>query len=155
MATKVPVKPLGFMEDKSLRERKGVLEDMRDNVEVTQGVQHEVSNKKAITEELGRIEKTLANHSVAEMDLSKDERSQIEKEEEALRVDLQKDMPTWTEYSTLTPKHGARYQLLVQKIGKWNVDHTRRSKIMRWKTLRRLLDPHNPKADSTIFLFPQ
>lgn len=152
---KVPESPLGYNEEKSLREEAQRLRDIKDGVEVTQGVQYEAKDNAAVATRLKQVEATLSARSVTEMDLSPEDRRRAMNEEVALREDLQKDMPTWKEYSRLSPRDGAVYTNLVNKIAKWDADPIRRQKIRRWKTLRRLLDPHNPKSDSTVHLFPQ
>lgn len=155
MSQQLPSKTLTHQEEQSLRQRAKELEDVRDGVEVTQGVNYEVKDKASIQKEIRRINDTLSAQSIAEIDMTPAEKIRIEEEEKILRADLQKDMPTWKEYVSLTPRDGSRFTMLVNKIVGWNKDRVRSSKIQRWKTLRRLLDRENPKADSTVHLFPQ
>lgn len=153
--SKIPSKVLGYHEEKALKERSRELADVRDNVEVAQGVGFETKDKGAVQKEIKRVESVLSAQSASEIDLSPSEKSQVEKEEAMLKAELQKDMPTWREYVSLTPRDGSRYSMLVNKIVQWNQNPERQAKVRRWQTLRRVLDPHNPKASSTVHLFPQ
>ncbi len=151
----LPTKVLTGHEEKALRDKVRELEDVRDGVEVVQGLALETKDKPGIEKEITRLKGALQAHSVAEIDLSPAEKMAVEKELAELTAFLQKDMPTWGEHYGLHPRDGARYHALVAQIVQWEADPIRRGKVARWKTLRRLRDPHNPKASSTMYLFPQ
>lgn len=128
------------------------LEDIRDEVEVTQGVNFEARNKGLIESKIRDLRAVKSNHAIPR--LSDKERTQAEQECKILEADLQRDMPTWQVYAGSTPRDGARHTALVTKIYNWEHDPVRRQKVMRWKRLRRMIDPENPKSDSTMYLFP-
>ncbi len=142
-----------FQEEKAINEQIDQLKEIADERELEQGIRLENRNPKAIDAKIAELEKLKRAHGVPQ--LSPVERSRALKEVEMLTEDLQKDMPTWDEYVSLTPKHGARYTALVRKIVSWENDPVRRQKVQRWKTLRRLIEPNDPMAASTMYLFPQ
>lgn len=146
-------KILSHTEEKKLDEQIESLKDIRDEKELMQGVSFEARDRSAVEARIRELEQVKATNGAPE--LSAAERDKALKELKALEEDLQRDMPTWDEYNTLNPKHGARYTSLVKKIVKWGDDVVRRNKIVRWKMLRRVLDPHDETADQILYLFPQ
>lgn len=154
METKLQsAKVLTAQEEKNIDQRIEALKNVRDEKEVIQGVNFESPDQAAVEQQIAELEKIKQTHGVPQ--LSAVERQRAVKEIELLEADLRKDMPTWDEYVGLTPKHGARYTKLVRKIVEWEKNPIRRQKVQRWKTLRRLIEPEDPLAASTMYLFPQ
>lgn len=145
-------KILTHKEEQNIDKEIRTLEDIRDEVEVTQGVNFEARNKGLIEAKIRELQAAKSMHSVPR--LSDKDRSHAEQECKVLEADLQRDMPSWQIYASSTPKDGARHTALVTKIYNWEHSPVRRQKVMRWKKLRRMIDPENPKADSTMYLFP-
>lgn len=140
-------------EEKSIDQTISDCKDILDEKELMQGVNFEAKNKAEIQKKISDLEQLKRTHGLPE--LSDGERQKVSKELEALEAKLQVGMPTWDEYVGLAPKHGPRYTALVTKIQKWEADPVRRQMVLRWKTLRRLRDPHDPQAGNTMYLFPQ
>lgn len=146
-------KVLSSQEEKNIDQRIDSLKEIREGKEVVQGLNYEIKDTAAIDQRIAELERVKSMHGAPE--ISPKERDRAVAELKLLEEDLRKDMPTWDEYVSLTPKSGSRYTRLVQKIFKWETNPVRRQKIQRWKTLRRLLDREDPTAASTVHLFPQ
>lgn len=140
-------------EEKAIDKKINELKDIRDGVELMQGVNYETKDKAGVIKEIGKLESERSSHSLLE--LSDTDRIRALKELKVLQDDLQKGMPTWDQYVSLTPKHGPRYTALVRQIVLWESDPIRRQKVQRWKTLRRLVDPQDEQAANVMYLFPQ
>jgi hypothetical protein len=52
-------KPLSYSEEQALQREKKMLEDVRDEVEIRQGIKHEVQDEAAVEERIKAIDKTL------------------------------------------------------------------------------------------------
>lgn len=139
--------------EKAIEQKIEQLKELRDEKEIVQGVNFEAKDPKAIERKIAELEKVKREQGVPQ--ISSKERDRAVAEIKLLQDDLRQDMPTWDEYVGLTPKAGARYTSLVQKIVKWEQDPIRKQKVQRWKTLRRILEPDNPMASSMTYLFPQ
>lgn len=154
MEMKLPTsKIISHAEEKALDKQLEGLKDIRDEKELMQGVSYEARDRGAVEAKIKELEQIKATHGAPE--LSAVERDRAFKELKGLEDDLHQGMPTWDEYISLTPKHGARYTALVKKIVQWEGDAVRRQKIARWRTLRRVLDPNDDQADAMLYLFPQ
>lgn len=146
-------KVLTAQEEKNLDSQIESLKNFRDEKEIMQGVTFEASDPEVLDAQIKELERIKRSHGVTP--LTAVDRTRALNELKMLEEDLRKDMPTWDEYVSLTPKHGARYTALVRKIVRWEQDAIRRQKIQRWKQLRRLVEPDDPLAASTMYLFPQ
>lgn len=143
---------LSYGEEVDLKRR---IQDHKDSLggkELMQGVNLSAPNVANAKKEIKKLETILNSQGIGE--ISDKERAEIEKEERLLREDLQKGMPSWDTYQGSRPQHGPRHDKLVDWIVRTNADPVRQQKIRRWKTLRRHLDPHNPKASHVMYLFP-
>jgi hypothetical protein len=152
LPVKISRKPLMAAEEAVIRKKIRDLEDILNEAEIVQGVNHKASNKQAIQAEKQRLEHILLTRSVQEA--TGNDRLAIEREVKALQEDLQKGMPSWNEFMNTTRKHGMNYVKLRNWILKCESDPERRRKIERWKYLKRRLDPTDPDASNTMQLFP-
>lgn len=146
-------KVLTPQEERSIDQNIASLTELKDEKEIVQGVNYEAKDVESIDRRIKELQRLKQMHGVPI--ISPKERERVQKELTLLEDDLRKDMPSWEVYVGLTPKDGARYTSLVRKIVKWESDPVRRQKVQRWKTLRRLLEPEDPTASSTMYLFPQ
>lgn len=144
---------LSYGEQVDLERRIQDTKDSLNGKELMQGVNVNAPNFKLARKKLEQLESILSSQGVGEV--SGPEREKIEKEERLLREDLQKDMPSWETYVGSRPKDGPRHDKIVTWINQSNSDPVRQQKIRRWKSLRRYLDPHNPKASHVNNLFKE
>lgn len=145
-------RPLTLAEERALDQQIQEAEDQLDEVERKQGINYTTENREATENKLRELRKVRASRAVVEA--SGREREKIEAEANAIRSELQKDMPSWAEYSMTTRKDGPKYIRLKNLIVKWELDPVRRQKVSRWKYLRRRLDPSDPQIANTMYLFP-
>jgi hypothetical protein len=144
---------LSRQEEDAVRKRLDLLKDMRDGKEIRQGLNFETKGSpEQLDAEIKDLEHQLDTRTVQMATGAK--RSQIESEIKQLTEVLQKDMPTWLEYSSLQRKHGMNFVRLRNQIMKWETDPVRRARVARWKHLRRQLNPQDPDAANTMQLFP-
>lgn len=146
-------KILSIGEEKAIDKAVNDLKDIRDEVEIAQGVNFEAKNKGDINKKIADLERIKRNHSVPQ--LSDGERQKALTELRDLEVDLRRDMPTWRNYERSRPQDGAAHHAMVRLIVKWEGDALRRAKVQRWKTLRRLTNPDDPQASNVMYLFEQ
>ncbi len=144
--------PLSYSEEQALRKERETLRDVEDEVEIKQGLKHEVSDPRAIKERIRNIDKQLEN-SAEQATGSK--RVALERREKALRVYLQKRNPSWKEYTRMRPKDGVQYSEMVDLIRKNNEDPKYQRLVNEWKGIRRQLDIENPRASDTRYLMRQ
>lgn len=145
-------KTLSYGEQKALESKIQELKDAKGGKEVVQGVNIGAPNVQVLDRQVKRLEAVLSSQGVGE--ISDKEREKYVLEEKALKEDLRKGMPTWTQYANSRPKDGPRHDRIVEWIGRSNKDPVRQQKIRRWKTLARHLNPFDPKASHTNRLFP-
>lgn len=143
---------LSYGEQKNLEAKIQEIEDALGSKELVQGVNMNTPNRQKNVQELKRLKGILASQGVSQV--SDKEKKDYEKEEELLRQDLQKGMPSWDKYQGSRPKDGPRHDKVVDWVVRSNEDIVRQQKIRRWKTLRRHIDPSNPKAAHVMHLFP-
>lgn len=144
---------LSYGEQKNLEAKIQEIEDALGGKELVQGVNMNTPNRQKNLMELKRLKSILSSQGVHEV--SDKERSAYEKEEEILRENLRKGMPSWDKYVGSRPKDGPRHDKVVDWIVRSDADPARQQMIKRWKTLRRHLDPSNPKAAHVMHLFPE
>lgn len=143
---------LSYGEQKSLESKIQDHKDALGGKEVLQGLNVNSPNVVVSRREIKRLEGILSSQGIGE--ISEEERGKIAVELKALTADLQKGMPSWDRYISSRPKDGPRHDRMINWINTTNADPVRQQKIKRWKTLRRYLDPHNPKASHVMHLFP-
>jgi hypothetical protein len=146
-------KTLSYGEEKALRERIQDLKDAQGGKELVQGVNMSSPNLARNRAELQRLQNILNSQGVSQ--LSKKELDEAEKEEKVLRDDLQKGMPSWDRYVQSRPKDGPRHDKIVEWIVDSDADPIRQQKVKRWKSLRRHINPNDPKFSHTNRLFPE
>lgn len=144
---------LSYGEQKNLEAKIQELEDAQGGKELVQGVNMSSPNIQKNRREIQRLRSILATRGVGEV--SAKEKSDAEKEEAILREKLQKGMPSWDRYQQSRPKDGPRHDKIVNWIVEADADVNRRQMIDRWKTLRRIINPHDPKAAHVNNLFPE
>lgn len=142
---------LSLKEEEVLKKRKALLEDIRDGREIVQGVSYESKNPKQIEDEISAIDKELQFRSVKAA--VGNERAEVVRELKILEEDLRKGMPSWDIFVNTKKRDGTSFLKLRNWIIKNETDPLRRSKIKRWKFLRRRLDPTDPYVADTMFLF--
>jgi hypothetical protein len=145
-------KPLSYSEEQALQREKKMLEDVRDEVEIRQGIKHEVQDEAAVEERIKAIDKTLEKSADRATGA---ERGELEKREKELRAYLQKDSATWNDHTRLRPSDGIRYSEYVDGLVTQMKDPHRARLVEEWKGIRRRLDPENPRASDTRYLFRQ
>lgn len=141
--------PLSYAEEQLLKKEKRMLEDVQDEVEIRQGLKHELQDEASVQDRLKKINEQLERSAEP---VSGAERGTLEKREKFLRENLQKRNPTWDQYTRLRPTDGIRYTELVEQIRKNNEDQAYQVRVAEWKGLRRQLDPDNPRASDTRYL---
>lgn len=140
-------RPLSTKEEKVLDDKIKSLKDMRDGVEIEQGVSFEVKNKAALDQEISKMENIRQMNSISEV--GEAEKGKYMREVKLLEEDLQRGAPTWEQYERSRPHDGPSHNAIVNWIVATQADKVRNQKVQRWKTLRRLLGlPSN-----TMFLF--
>ena len=145
--------PLSYGEERSLDRQINDLENQSEGSEIVQGLSHQVRDKQLVQKriaELKRIRETRCVRRAVGR-----EADEITREVEALTTKLQKGMPSWETYAFTRRREGMRYIRLRDWIIKSEMDQTRRNMIIRWKYLKRRLDPDDPHAASIINLFPE
>ena len=142
---------LSLKEEEVLKKRKALLEDIRDGREIVQGVSYESKNPKQIEDEISAIDKELQFRSVKAA--VGNERAEVVRELKILEEDLRKGMPSWDTFVNTKKRDGTSFLKLRNWIIKNETDPLRRSKVKRWKFLRRRLDPTDPYVADTMFLF--
>ena len=141
--------PLSYSEEQALRKEKATLEDVKDEVEIRQGLKNEMQDEEGVTSRLRAIDKQLERSAERATGA---ERVRLEAREKALRDHIQKRNPTWDQYTRLRPSDGVRYTELVDQIRKNNEDPVYQRMVGEWKGIRRRLDPENPRACDTRYL---
>jgi len=144
---------LSHSEEESLDRQIGDLQKQVDEKEIEQGLNHQAPNKVNVQRRISELRRIRETRSVREA--VGREREQVEMELQSLTVELQKGMPTWKEYAFTRKKDGPVYNQLKQWIIKAETDLIRRQRIVRWKYLRRRIDPTDPYIASTTRLFPR
>lgn len=142
---------LSLKEEEVLKKRLALLEDIRDEREIVQGVSYESKNPKQIEEEITAIKKELEFRSVKSATGA--DRAAVLRELKSIEEDLRRDMPTWDVYVNMKKRDGVAFLNLRNQIIKWETNPVRKSKVKRWKFLRRRLDPSNPFIADTMYLF--
>jgi len=148
-------KVLSVGEEKALNQTIDDLKKMRDGAELNdmQGVNFEISDKASVQKKIDDLEKIRRNHSA--QNYSSRDRQSIMAELNALTLELQEGMPTWTQYISSRPQHGPGHQKMVAWVLKTQADPIRQQKINRWKTLRRAAFPDDPQASNVMYLYPE
>lgn len=140
-------------EEKAIDSTLEDLKNVRDGVEIMQGVNFESRSQDQVDKKIADLERVKRNFGLPE--LSQNDKMRAERELELLTADLQKDMPSWGEYYSSRPQDGARHTFMVHKIVKWDADPIRRQKVQRWKILRRMVHRDDPQASNVMYLFKQ
>lgn len=142
---------LSLKEEEVLKKRLALLEDIRDGKEIVQGVSYESKNPKQLEDEMLAIKKELEFRSVKSA--TGTDRADVLRELKILEEDLRKGIPSWDVYVNTKRRDGISFLKLRNWIMKCETDPVRRSKVKRWKFLRRRLDPQDPFIADTMFLF--
>mgnify|MGYP001594941963 CR=1 FL=1 len=149
-------KALSYKEEKDIDDKIKYLEDVRDEVEVQQGVKHEAKDSKAIENKLNSLKKIKEAQGVSQVEGR--ERLKVEKESEQLMDRIRQKwggkIPSYNEYWMRPKEGGIKYLRLVDKIYSLNKDREYHALVTRWKTLQRMLDPTDPHASNTLKFFP-
>jgi hypothetical protein len=148
---------LSYGEQKDLERRIQDLHDAAGGKELVQGVNITAPNKEMMNRQLKHLQNTLASQGVGEV--AEKERVEMEKEcrmiEDKIRTGFPgRPMPTWSAFVSSRPKDGPRHDKIVAWDLWFNNDPTVQQLVRRWKTLRRHLDPHDPKASHVSHLHP-
>jgi len=151
----VPVtrQSLSHGEEQSLERQIVDLEKQADGAEIQQGLNYQAPNKVNVQKRIAELRRIRETRSVRKA--VGPERDSVEMELNKLMAELQVGMPTWKEYSHTRKKDGSVYNTVKQWIIRSQADPARTQKIIRWKYLRRRLDPENPYIASTMKLFPK
>jgi hypothetical protein len=150
---KVMSRHLSMQEEQVMKKRLRLLEDMRDDVEIMQGVNYEAKDPAKLDAEIARLKQSLSTKSVQAATGA--ERDSVLREISSLEEDLKKGMPKWDIYANTRRRDGMAYVKLKNQIMKWESDPERKRKVARWKYLRRRLDPSDPDIANTMHLFPE
>lgn len=146
-------KTLSYGEQKALEARIQDLKDAQGGKELVQGVSMSSPNAAKNRAELQRLQNILNSQGVSQ--LSKKELDEAQKEEKILLEDLRIGMPRWDQYVNSRPKDGPRHDKIVEWIVENDADPIRQQKVRRWKSLRRHINPNDPKFSHTNRLFPE
>jgi len=144
---------LSLGEEQSLDRQIGDLEKQVDGKEIAQGLKHEAPNRANTQKRIAELRRIRETRSVRKA--VGPERDSVEMELNKLTTELQVGMPTWKEYAFTRKKDGPVYNQLKQWIIRAETNPERRQRIVRWKYLRRRLDPSDPYISSTTRLFPK
>jgi len=147
----ISTQSLSLKEEEALKKRKALLEDIRDEREIVQGVSYETKDAKKIEDEIAAIDKELHFRSVKAA--TGNDRAEVVRELKILEEDLRKGMPSWEIFVNAKKRDGVSYLKVRNWIMKAESDPIRRKKVVRWKFLRRRLDPTDPFIADTMFLF--
>lgn len=143
---------LSWHEEQKLKEERAMLEDVKDEVEISQGLKHELHDEKGVRDRIRQIDKQLER---AAERVTGRERVVLEKREKALRDHLQSKNPDWKTFTRSRPTDGVAYTELVEQIRANNENPKYQRLVAEWKDIRRRLDPDNPKAADTRYLMRQ
>lgn len=143
---------LSYAEETALKKERQMLEDVQDEVELRQGLKHELHDGKGVKDRIKKIDSELERSAER---VSGAERGTLEKREKALRDFLQSKNPDWKTFSRSRPQDGVRYTELVEMIRRNNESPKYQRLVAEWKDIRRRLDPENPKAADTRYLMRQ
>jgi len=146
-------RPLSHGEEKSIDRQLEDLEKQIEETEIVQGLSHQAHDKGAVQRRISELRRIRETRSVRRA--VGREREAIEREVQSLTATLQEGMPSWTEYVGLRRRDGMRYIKLKNWILQTEQDQNRQRMILRWKYLRRRLDPDDPHAADMMNLFPQ
>lgn len=143
---------LSYAEEAALKKEKDALMDVADEVEITQGLKHELHDEKSVRDRLKNIDQQLERSAERATGAA---RARLEQREKHLREFLQKKNPDWKTFSRMRPQDGVQYTELVEQIRRNNEDPKFQRLVSEWKDIRRRLDPENPKAADTRYLMRQ
>lgn len=143
---------LSYAEEAALKKERQMLEDVQDEVEIKQGLKHELHDSKGVKDRIKKIDAELERSAER---VSGATRVTLERREKALREFLQAKNPTWKTYSRLRPQDGVAYTELVEQLRRNNESPKYQRLVAEWKDIRRQLDPENPKAADTRYLMRQ
>lgn len=145
---------LSYHEENALKEEEKRLQDMKDGVELRQGVKFEPEDLNALDRRLKQI-KDLRSRRGVDSEVSGAERDYLEKREKMLREHLQSVNPSFNDHQYLRPKDGPRYSKLVQQELQNMMDPEYQAMVKDWKDCRRRLFPNDPTAADTRYLYPE
>ena len=145
---------LSHHEEKALIEEEQNLQDIKDGVELKQGVKYEAQDLNALEKRLNEIRKLRETRGV-DPNVSPEQREYLEKREKMLLEHLQKFNPTFKEHQYTRPSDGPKYSRLVQQELKNMMDPEYQRMVRDWKDCRRQLFPEDPNASDTRHLYPE
>lgn len=150
---------LNYGEEQSIKERIQDIDDALLGREhpSAQGVNFSSPNAGLARRKKQELESILKSQGVR--DISAKEHDEMEKEcrmiEEKIQTFPNHKMPTWDQYIGSNPKGGFRHDKLVEWCGWFNSNPQIRQLVQRWKSLKRHLEPHDPRASHMNRLFPE
>lgn len=145
---------LSHHEETALAEEEKRLQDIKDGVELRQGVKFEAEDLGALERRLKQIKEMRATRGVSSAKLSEAEKNYLEKRERMLREHLQSMHPTFKDHQYARPSDGPKYSRIVQQELRNMMDPEFQAMIRDWKDCRRRLNPDDPTAADTRNLYP-
>lgn len=151
---------LNYGEEKFIKQKIQDLEDTIQGRELvgTQGVHLTANNIVKVRRQVDELKTVLKTQGVRE--ISEKERVEMEKECRMIEEKIRNGfpgyaMPSWDRYVGSRPKDGPRHDRLVDWCTWFNSNSVVQNLVKRWKSLRRHLDPMNPKSSHVMYLFPE
>lgn len=148
-------KTLSFNEEKDINSKIEYLEDVKDGVEIQQGVKPEVKDTKMLEAKLKHLKVIKEKYGVTRVEGR--ERIQAEKEvqklEDRMKTFWGGRFPTFKEHWIKPKDGGIGYIRYVEQIRKNNASPEYNGLVTRWKTLKRMINPEDPHASNTLQLY--
>ncbi len=146
-------KTLGYNELKALKAEEQKLQDIKDGVELQQGVKYEAEDLRSVEEKLARIKKIRQDGEAP--DLSSNERTFLEQKAKMIQEHMHKINPSFDEFSQTRPKDGYRYTRLVQQTSRNMQDKEYQGMVREWQDCQRKLHPDDAYAADTRQLYKE
>lgn len=151
--TMAPTKTLSHGEIQALKAEEQKLQDIKDGVELRQGVKYEADDLKAVEDKLNRIRKIRQEGEAP--DLSSNERTFLEQKAKMIQEHMHRINPTFKEFQDSRPSDGPRYSRLVQQLTRNMVDKEYQGMVREWQDCRRKLHPEDAYAADTRQLYKE
>lgn len=155
-ANKVPQqvaqpRTLSYSETNALKQEEQKLQDIKDGIELKQGVNYEADDLRDVEKRLAQIRKIRQDGEAP--DLSEREKLHLEQKEKMIREHFHKINPSFETFQYLRPKDGPRYSRLVQQTEKNMNDPEYQKMVREWQDIQRKLHPDDAYAADTRQLY--
>lgn len=144
---------LSHHEETALAQEEQRLQDIKDGVELRQGVKYETDDLVSLERRLKQIKDLRANRGVGAGAVG-EERTYLEKREKMLAEHLKSLHPTFKDHQYSRPSDGPKYNRIVQQELRNMLDPEFQAMVRDWKDCRRRLYPEDPTAADTRNLYP-